>query len=114
MVRKSLIGVWLLLLLAAFAFPQDKKKAPAERYVSGIVTDETGAPVPGAVVQLENTKTMQIRSFIAKDKGDYYFHGLGMDVDYHLKAESNGHTSATRTVSSFDSHAELTINLQLK
>ena len=31
------------MLLAAFAFPQDKKKAPAERSVSGIVTDETGA-----------------------------------------------------------------------
>jgi len=114
MVRKTAIAI-LVLLMAVFAFAQEsKKKGPAERSVTGIVTDAAGAPVPGAVVQLENMKTMQIRSFIAKDKGDYYFHGLGMDVDYQLKAESNGHTSATRTVSSFDSHAELTINLQLK
>lgn len=114
MARKTAIAI-LVLLMAVFAFAQDsKKKGPAERSVTGIVTDANGAPVPGAVVQLENMKTMQIRSFIAKDKGDYYFHGLGMDVDYQLKAESNGHTSATRTVSSFDSHPELTINLQLK
>jgi hypothetical protein len=111
MVRKTVIAICFL-LLAAFALAQ--KKAPAERSVTGIVTDAGGAPVPGAVVQLENMKTMQIRSFIAKDKGDYYFHGLGMDVDYQLKAESNGHSSSTRTVSSFDSHPEVTINLQLK
>jgi hypothetical protein len=113
MVRKTVIALCLL-LVAALAFGQQNKKAPAERTVTGIVTDESGAPVPGAIVQLENMKTMQIRSFVAKDKGDYYFHGLGMDVDYRLKAESNGKTSATRTVSSFDSHPEVTINLQLK
>jgi hypothetical protein len=100
------------LFLTAFAFAQ--KKAPPEKSVTGIVTDAAGAPVPGAIVQLENMKTMQIRSFIAKDKGDYYFHGLSTDVDYQVKAESNGHTSATRNISSFDSHAEVTLNLQLK
>jgi hypothetical protein len=111
MFRKTVIAVFVL-LLAALASAQ--KKAPTERTVTGVVTDAGGAPVPGAVVQLENMKTMQIRSFIAKDKGDYYFHGLGMDVDYQLKAESNGHSSNTRTVSSFDSHPEVTVNLQLK
>ena len=52
----------------------------------------------GAVVQLKNTKTMQVRSFIAKDKGDYYFHGLSTDVDYELKAQANGKTSPSRTL----------------
>jgi hypothetical protein len=117
MVRKQVTALCVLLMAfsAVFASAQGQnKKAPTERTVTGIVTDASGTAVPGAIVQLENLKTMQIRSFVAKEKGDYYFHGLGMDVDYRLKAESNGHTSATRTVSSFDSHADVTINLQLK
>ncbi len=113
MLKRSAIVI-LVLLLAVFAFAQNKKKAPAERSVIGIVTDAGGMPVPGAVVQLENMKTLEVRSFIAKDKGDYYFHGLGTDVDYRLKAQSNGHESAVHTLSSFDSHTEATINLQLK
>ena len=113
MVRKTVV-VLCIFLLSVFAFAQGNKKAPAEKSVTGFVTDAGGVPVPGAVVQLENMKTMQIRSFIAKDKGDYYFHGLDMDVDYKVKAESNGHASAIRNISTFDSHPELVINLQLK
>jgi hypothetical protein len=111
--RKRLGAVFLVLMLSAFAFGQ-KKGTPAERSVSGTVTDAGGSPVAGSVVQLKNMKTLQVRSFIAKDKGDYYFHGLSTDVDYELKAESNGHASNSRTLSSFDSHTEAVINLQLK
>jgi hypothetical protein len=46
--------------------------------------------------------------------GEYYFHGLATDVDYEIKAEANGKTSATKTLSSFDSHPDVNINLQLK
>ena len=91
-----------------------KAKTPQEKSVSGIVTDATGNPVPGAVVQLKNTKTLQVRSFIAKDMGEYFFQGLATDVDYELKAEANGKSSGTKMLSSFDSHAEARINLQLK
>ena len=111
MVKRFAI-VWFVLALATFAFAQ-KNKPPAEKSVSGVVTDG-GAPVPGAVVQLKNTRTLQVRSFIAKEMGEYYFHGLSTDVDYELKADFNGKTSGSRTLSSFDSHPEATINLQLK
>jgi hypothetical protein len=111
MVKRFAVAL-LVLFLATVAFAQ-KNKAPAERSVSGVVTDN-GAPVPGAVVQLKNTKTLQVRSFIAKEMGEYYFHGLSTDVDYELKADANGKTSGSRTLSSFDSHSEAIINLQLK
>ena len=104
----------LILMLATAAFGQKKSKEPAEKSVSGVVTDAGGAPVPGAVVQLKNTKTLQVRSFIAKEMGDYYFHGLATDVDYELKAESNGKASGSKTLSSFDTHPEARINLQIK
>ncbi len=105
--------VLIVLALASAAFGA-KKKEPPERSVSGVVTDANGNPAPGAVVQLKNTKTLEIRSFIAKDTGEYIFQGLATDVDYELRAQSNGRSSATRTLSSFDTQAEAKINLQLK
>lgn len=105
----------LVIALVTIAFAQNKKsKEPAERSVSGIVTDEKDMPVPGAVVQLKNTRTLEVRSFIAKEQGDYYFHGLATDVDYQLKADANGLSSGTKTLSSFDTHTDVRINLQLK
>jgi hypothetical protein len=106
--------VLLVLALAGLALGQKKGKEPQEKSVSGIVTDASGNPVPGAVVQLKNTKTLQIRSFIAKEMGEYFFMGLATDVDYELKADANGKTSATKTLSLFDSHTEAKVNLQLK
>jgi hypothetical protein len=111
---KRIAVVLLVLMMASAAFGQKKSKEPQEKSVSGIVTDTSGAPVPGAVVQLKNTKTLQVRSFIAKEMGEYVFQGLSTDVDYELKADSNGRTSATKTLSSFDSHTEAKVNLQLK
>lgn len=108
--------IFLVIALAWTAFGQSKKKSkePAERSVMGVVTDENDKPVPGAVVQLKNLKTLDVRSFIAKENGEYYFHGLSTDVDYELKADANGLTSGTKTLSSFDTHEEARINLQLK
>jgi hypothetical protein len=111
---KRLSVVLLVLALAGFALGQKKPKAPQEKSVSGIVTDAAGNPVPGAVVQLKNTKTLQVRSFIAKEMGEYYFMGLATDVDYELKADANGKSSGSKTLSVFDSHAEARVNLQLK
>jgi hypothetical protein len=111
---KRLAALFFLLALAALVFGQGKSKEPAEKSVSGIVTDEDGTPVPGAVVQLKNTKTLQIRSFITREQGDYYFNGLATDVDYELKANANGKSSPAKTLSLFNSNSEAKVNLQLK
>lgn len=100
--------------MAVTAFGQKKQKQPTEKSISGVVTDANGNPVPGAVVQLKNLKTLQVRSFIAKDMGDYMFMGLPLDADYEVKAESNGKSSGTKTLSSFDGRTEAKINLQIK
>ena len=105
-----------LLLLGVFcAFSADKKKGDDQslRSVQGTVSDSAGNAVDGAVVQLKNTKTLQIRSFITKDHGSYYFHGLSPDVDYELKAEYQGQSSPTKTLSAFDSRKQAVINLKL-
>jgi hypothetical protein len=92
----------------------DKKKAAAERPLSGFVTDANDKPIVGAVVQLKNARTLQIRSYITHDKGDYYFSGLNKDVDYEVKAQFQGHTSPARTLSSFDTKTQPVLNLQIK
>jgi len=53
----------LLLLLPATALFAQKKGDSTTRSVRGVVTDASDTPVTGAVVQLENLKTQQIRSW---------------------------------------------------
>jgi hypothetical protein len=98
---------------SAFAEKKDAETAN-QRSVQGAVTDAKDNPVSGAVVYIKNAKTLQIRSFITKDQGTYYFHSLSPDVDYELHAESNGATSGNKTLSSFDSRKQAVINLKLK
>jgi hypothetical protein len=116
--RSLALGVALLsgaaFLASAPAFAQSKKGEDQNvRSVQGTVTDADGNAVEGAVVQLKNTKTLQIRSFITKDHGSYFFHGLSPDVDYELKADYQGASSPTRTLSSFDSRKQAVIDLKL-
>ena len=110
----ALIALVGLLTVAGPASAQKKDKNVTERTISGTVSTEDESPVPGAVVQLKNMKTLQVRSYIAKDKGDYIFTNLSMDVDFELKAMANGKESAARTVSTFDPHAKVTLNLKVK
>lgn len=113
-ILKNLGVFFLMLVMAVCASAQKKDKTPAERSVTGIVTDAAGAPIPGAVIQLKNTKTLQVRSFIAKDTGEYFFYGLSTDIDYELKADANGKSSSTRTLSSFNTHTDAKVDLQVK
>lgn len=82
------------------------------RGVEGTVT-ENGAKANGAVVQLKDTKTLQVRSFITKQDGLYHFFGLSTNTDYELRAEHNGAASSTKRLSVFDSHKLAVIDLKL-
>lgn len=97
----------------ALAQRDNKKEDSSVRSVQGTVTDPAGNPVPGAVVHLKNTKTLQIRSFISKQDGGYAFHGLSTNVDFELKAEHDGTASDVKTLSVFDSRNKAVINLKL-
>ncbi len=108
------LALALMFLLRAPGFAQKGKDQEASlRSVSGVVTDVAGTPVDGAIVHLKNTKTLQIRSYITKSGGTYAFHGLSTNVDYELRAEYQGGTSDTKTLSVFDSRTKAVINLKL-
>jgi hypothetical protein len=103
-----------VMALAALPAPaQQKKGSDQTRSVQGVVTDADDKPVANAVVQLKNSKTLQIRSFLSKEDGSYYFHGLSPDVDYELTARTADAASNAKTLSSFDTKKEAVINLKL-
>jgi hypothetical protein len=112
--RKLLFAAFCaVLLLASTALAAKKNEDPKIRSVQGVVTDSQGQAVNGAVVQLKNTKSLQIRSFITRDNGTYYFHGLSTDIDYELRADYKDSTSGARTLSSFDSRKLAVVNLKV-
>ena len=101
-------------LAAAIFLPaqSSKKEDLSTRTVQGTVFDEKDQAVEGAVVQLKDARTLQVRSFIAQD-GKYHFTGLKVDNDYDLKADYGGMTSGWRRLSTFDTRREPVMNLKL-
>jgi hypothetical protein len=87
---------------------------PRTRSIEGTVLSKSGSPVPGAVVLLKDTKTLQVRSFIAQQDGKYHFYGLSSDINYQVRAESHDVTSPIKHVSVFDSNSKIVVNLKLK
>jgi len=83
------------------------------RSVGGVVTDANNQPVQGAAVQLKDTKSLQIRSFITQVDGKFHFAGLSTNVDYDLKAEYNGKSGGAKRLSLFSSSKAATVNLKI-
>ena len=109
---RTLTG-WLLMLLLLACVPGFAQKESAMRSVQGLVSNPDESAAAGAVVQLKNLKTLQVRSFITLEDGTYRFFELSPDVDYELKADSKGASSGPKTLSSFDSRKKAVINLKL-
>ena len=84
------------------------------RSVQGVVTDASGKPVAGAVVQLKDTKTLQVRSYRTEADGAYHFSGLSTNVEYELEAKSDDTTSGKKTLTVFNTQKVATVNLKLK
>ena len=103
----------LLFLVSAVLFAQGKGDVNT-RSVEGQVTDSAGHAVVGAVVQLKDSKSLQIRSFVTQKDGSYHFAGLSTNIDYSLRAEYSGSASGSKTLSSFNGSKVATVNLKLK
>jgi Carboxypeptidase regulatory-like domain len=91
----------------------EKKQAASERVVKGTVTDGQDNQINGAVVQLKDMRTMQVRSFITQQNGEYHFSGLKVDNDYQLEAKHDNMTSGWKTLSIFDTRKEPILNLKV-
>ena len=68
----------------------------------------------GAIIYLQDSKANAIRSFIATQDGSYRFGQISPDIDYTVWAKYNEVKSPTKTISSFDSRKNVTIDLHIK
>jgi len=112
--HRKIACIWAVMLVFAWiAGAQDSKKESPLRTVRGIVTDKSETPLPNSVVFLKNLRTNAVRSSFADSDGNYRFSGLDPNVDYEVHAELEGAKSQVKTVSSFDSRKEITLNLKI-
>lgn len=84
------------------------------RSVQGVVADASGRPVAGAVVQLKDTKSLQVRSYRTEADGSYHFAGLSTNVEYELEAKNDSESSGKKTLTVFNTQKVATVNLKLK
>jgi hypothetical protein len=116
--KRWLVVLLTLTVLMASAGSAQKRKENKEdatkRSVQGTVMNASDNVVSGAIVQLKDPKTLQIRSFITKTDGSFHFYGLSRNLDYELKAEHEGAISDVKTLSSFDGRSNAVINLKVE
>lgn len=89
------------------------KHVPKLRTVEGMVKDKSGDPVHGAVVYLQDTKSLAVRSYLSDAQGRFHFRELSMDADFDLWAELQGKRSKTRGISHFNSKNDLDYTLKV-
>jgi hypothetical protein len=111
--KRFLFIAALLALASVSVVAQDAKREAQLRTVHGVVMEKSENPVSEGVVFLKNTRTNVVRSSYTDNTGKYRFSGLDPNADYEIHAEKEGFQSATRTVSSFDSRKDITLNLKI-
>jgi hypothetical protein len=113
--RRTLGIVALAAMAATMLFAQDKPKGKESelRTVRGTVVDKDETPVETAVVYLKNVHTQDIITHLSDSDGTFRFSGLDLNIDYEIHAEREGMTSATRSISNFDTRKEFVLTLKL-
>jgi protocatechuate 3,4-dioxygenase beta subunit len=109
----------LMLASIALAFPQPRahkkdRNPDGMRTLTGIVTDQDARPISQAAVQIENEKTLQVRSYITEAHGEFHFSELSPDADYDLQAVFDNIRSPKKTLSQFDERPHPTMTLVIR
>ncbi len=102
-----------LVLLIAAARSEAAKGDQNVRSLTGQVIDNGDAALEKAVVYLKNKRSLQVRTFITGADGSYHFNGLDPNVDYEVRAQYQGASSPTRTLSAFDNRKDVSLNLRV-
>lgn len=100
--------------LAALAATAHAQAKPAVRHtVDGIVLNGAKQPVVGAVVYLENPKSLDVRSYLTDTQGRFHFSQISPQTDYEVWAEQNGVETKHKFISQFSSHVNFHVTLAL-
>jgi hypothetical protein len=115
---RPILSLVALIALASIVLPashaqNNKQKESELRTVRGTVVDKEETPVDTAVVYLKNAHSQDIITHLSGSDGTFRFSGLDINVDYEIHAEKDGVTSATRSISNFDTRKEFVLTLKL-
>ncbi|HEY5056319.1 MAG TPA: carboxypeptidase-like regulatory domain-containing protein [Acidobacteriaceae bacterium] len=108
-----LLGAAALLLRAEPAWSQ-KMAQPSVRNLSGTITDTGREPIRNAVVELRNTASGEVVTYLTDASGHYNFKRLNGNVDYEVWVQFRGIRSPTRSISKFDSHMAKVIDFTVR
>lgn len=103
-----------ILLIACLAAPVARAQHVTAKILEGKVLGSGDAPLSGAIVYLQDSKTNSIRTFISIDDGSYRFGQLSPDTDYTVWAKYKNEKSPTKPISSYDSRTHVIIDLHIK
>lgn len=94
--------------------PEINPKDVPSRALTGLVRDEDGEPIKGAIVTVTNLKTKAGKSFVTKADGRYQFDQLIKADDYEVKARFQGRETEAKSLSTFDPREKPVLNLQFE
>src|SRR5439155_16956947 len=101
------------LLLALLAVPLDARAQATTGTISGTVTDESKAVLPGVTVVVRNTETGATRPLVTDERGGFRALNLAPGV-YSVTAELQGFTPARRENLTLEIGRDLNADLILK
>ena len=100
---RSLLPIVLLALFAAISIPGFSQSVRG--VVTGLVTDPSGAVIPGATVTMTNPATAVSAVTLSNGAGVYRFDGV-LVGDYDIKVVAKGFVAST-------AHATVTVGAQV-
>src|SRR5207249_2653656 len=101
------------LLLALLAVPIRASGQATTGTISGTVTDESKAVLPGATVIVKNTETGATRTLVTDERGGFRALNLTPGI-YSVSAELQGFTSARRENLTLEIGRDVAADLSLK
>lgn len=109
MIKRVFVPLLIVLLLTPLAFSQSRETGA----ITGTVTDESGAPLPGVTVTISGPGLMGTRSSVTDARGVYRFPALPPGT-YTIKAELQGFSDVVNPNVRLTSTTTLTIDLTMK
>ena len=104
--RRILFAVWLTGVLASPVLAQTGQ-------INGVITDNTGAVVPGAAVKAVEVATGLSRDTVTGADGRYTFTSL-RPTTYNITAELTGFRTSHRTGEVLQANQNLTVNIAIE
>ena len=93
------LAIWVAVMVGAMAGPAFAQTGAAS--VTGLIIDESGAPVPGVTITATNQATNVTYTAVSNEAGNYTIAALPIGT-YVVKAELTGFRTLTRTPTTFE------------